>query len=171
MQGKSISPTGSSPLEYQAKPASRILVVEDDPDIRRINAVALHRAGYHVDTAEDGLAGWKVLKVLKPVRHAPENYDLLITDHDMPGLTGLALVQKLRTAHMTLPVIMATGNFPVEDLLGRYSWLQPAFTLLKPYSIKVLLGTVEAVLRTTGAARRLIMPAAKPGPLAATNFL
>jgi hypothetical protein len=72
---------------------------------------------------------------------------------------------------MTLPVIMATGNFPVEDLLGRYSWLQPAFTLLKPYSIKVLLGTVEAVLRTTGAARRLIMPAAKPGPLAATNFL
>lgn len=145
-------PTGSLSLQCQVKPAHRILVVEDEPDIRRINAVALQRAGYQVDTAKDGLAGWKALNA---VRQVPENYDLLITDHDMPGLTGLALVKKLRDAHMVLPIIMATGKLPVEDLINRYSWLQPAVTLMKPYSIKALLRTVKAVLRT-------ITPSSKP---------
>jgi DNA-binding response OmpR family regulator len=163
MIDRNASPTGSSP-ESQAKPARRILVVEDDCDIRRINAVALQRAGYRVDTAKDGLVGWKALRA---IRHAPESYDLLITDHDMPGLTGLALVKKLRAAHMMLPIIMATGKFPIEDLINRYSWLQPAVTLAKPYSIKALVGTVEAVLRTADVARKLVTPTSKPGPLAA----
>jgi DNA-binding response OmpR family regulator len=160
MQDKSMLPTGSLPLQCQAKMAHRILVVEDEPDIRRINAVILHRAGYHVDTAVDGLAGWKALQA---VRHAPENYDLLITDHDMPGLTGLALVKKLRDAHMALPIIMATGELPMEDLMNRYTWLQPAVTLMKPYSTKALLRTVKAVLRT-------ITPSSKPA-LAGTLHL
>jgi DNA-binding response OmpR family regulator len=151
MTDRNASPTGSLPFQGQAKPARRILVVEDDPDIRRINTLALQHAGYHVDTAVDGLAGWKVLQA---VRHTPENYDLLITDHDMPGLTGLALIQKSRDARMTLPVIMATGKLPMEDLMSRYSWLQPAVTLIKPYSVIELLKTVETILHT-------IMPSPK----------
>jgi two-component system phosphate regulon response regulator OmpR len=127
----------------KADPPRRILVVEDEPDIRRINAVVLHRAGYHVDTAEDGKEGWKA------VSHAPDSYALLITDHNMPGLTGLALVKKLRDARMTLPVIMATAALPEVDLFDRYPWLQPAVALLKPYSAGELLGTVERVLRAT----------------------
>jgi two-component system phosphate regulon response regulator OmpR len=133
----------SAPARFEASPPRRILVVEDEPDIRRINAIVLHRAGYHVDTAEDGHAGWKA------VSHAPESYALLITDHNMPGLTGLALVKKVRDARMTLPVIMATGALPEVDLFDRYPWLQPAVALLKPYSIEQLLGTVEKVLRAT----------------------
>ena len=123
-------------LLCDASPPRNILVVDDDPDIRRINAMVLHRAGYHVDTAEDGHAGWHA------VSHAPESYALLITDHNMPGLTGLALVKKLRDARMTLPVIMATAALPEEDVFVRYPWLQPAVTLLKPYSAGQLLGTV-----------------------------
>ena len=79
--------------------------------------------------------------------HAPESYALLITYHNMPGLTGLALIKKLRDARMILPVIMATGALPSEDLFVRYPWLQPAVALLKPYSVEQLLGTVEKVLR------------------------
>jgi CheY-like chemotaxis protein len=110
MRGKNTSQTreqagGSSPC--QAPQPHRILVVEDEPDLRLLNAEVLKTSGYKVDTAEDGKAGWKVLHA---VRHAPESYDLLITDHEMPGLTGLALVQKVRAASMTLPVIMATGR-------------------------------------------------------------
>jgi len=127
-------------LTLQTNPLRRILVVEDEPDIRRLNAVALNRAGYHVDTAEDGLAGWKALHA---VRHAPESYHLLITDHDMPGLTGLALVKKLRAARMAMPVIMASGTSSTEDMFIRYPWLQPAAMLVKPYSMEQLLGTVE----------------------------
>jgi len=167
MTNRNVSPAGNSPLKCQAKPARRVLVVEDDRDIRRINAVILHRAGYHVDTAEDGLAGWKALQA---THHAPESYDLLITDHDMPGLTGLALVKKLRAAHMVLPIIMVTGKLPMEELMRRYSWLQPAVTLIKPYSIKALLGTVEALLRTTDAALKLITPSPKSKSRAAIAF-
>jgi two-component system phosphate regulon response regulator OmpR len=145
MKGKTISPNAETApsLSNGAGPLRRILVVEDEPDIRRINAIVLHRAGYHVDTAEDGKEGWRA------VSHAPESYALLITDHNMPGLTGLALVKKLRDARMTLPVIMATGTLQEAELFDRYSWLQPAVALLKPYSVEQLLGTVEKVLRAT----------------------
>jgi DNA-binding response OmpR family regulator len=130
-------------------------VVDDEPDIRRLNAEVLESSGYHVDTAEDGLAGWKALHA---VRHAPESYALLITDHDMPGLSGLALVKKLRAARIALPVIMATGTLPTNDLLTRYPWLQPVATLIKPYSIEQLLGTVEKVLRATASPGEGIAP-------------
>src|SRR5450631_4102941 len=142
--------SASAPVQLQTRPPRRILVVEDEPDIRQLNAEVLKNSGYVVDTAEDGNAGWEALHA---TRHAPESYALLITDHDMPGLSGLALVKKARAARIALPVIMATGTLPPEDLFIRYPWLQPAATLVKPYSIEQLLGTVEAVLRTTDGAR------------------
>jgi DNA-binding response OmpR family regulator len=76
----------------------------------------------------------------------------------MPGLSGLALVKKLRAARIVLPVIMATGTLPTEDLFTRYPWLPPAATLVKPYSIEQLLGTVKAVLRMSSGIRAEIAP-------------
>ncbi len=128
----------------------RILVVDDEPDIRYLNAKVLINSGYEVDTAEDGQVGWKA------VSHSPESYALLITDHNMPGLTGLALVKKLREARITLPVVMATAALPSEDLFARYPWLQPAALLLKPYTIEELLGTVKQFLHAPDGARRPI---------------
>jgi DNA-binding response OmpR family regulator len=130
-------------------------VVENQPDIRRLNAEALGSSGYEVVTAEDGLAGWKALHA---ARHAPESYALLVTDHDMPGLTGLALVKKVRAARMALPVIMATRTLPTEDLMNRYPWLRPVASLVKPYSAGQLIGMVEAVLRTADGVYEQIMP-------------
>jgi DNA-binding response OmpR family regulator len=115
----------------------RILVVDDDGDIRRLNAGVLRCSGYQVNDAEDGAAGWEALYA--------NGYDLLITDHDMPKLTGLDLLKKLRAAHMELPVIMATGTLPPGEL-AQSPWLQPATTLLKPYSVEELLTTVREVL-------------------------
>ncbi|HEX5399686.1 MAG TPA: response regulator [Verrucomicrobiae bacterium] len=145
----------SAPFQRRMQPPHRILVVEDEPDLRQLNFEVLESSGYHVDTAEDGLAGWKALHA---TRHAPESYALLITDHDMPGLSGLALVKKARAARMALPVIMATGRLLPEDLFARYDWLQPVAALIKPYSIEQLLGTVEAVLRTADGSRAEISP-------------
>jgi DNA-binding response OmpR family regulator len=76
----------------------------------------------------------------------------------MPGLSGLALIKKLRAARIALPVIMATGTLPTEDLFTRYPWLPPAATLVKPYSIEQLLGTVKAVLRMANGIRAQIAP-------------
>jgi DNA-binding response OmpR family regulator len=151
----------SAPVQCRTSPPRRILVVDDEPDIRRLNAEVLESSGYHVDTAEDGLAGWKALHA---VRHAPESYALLITDHDMPGLSGLALVKKLRAARIDLPVIVATGTLPTEDLFTRYPWLPPAATLVKPYSIEQLLGTVKAVLRMSSGIHAEIAPPPKWPP-------
>jgi DNA-binding response OmpR family regulator len=139
----------SAALQSRTSPPRRILVVDDEPDIRRLNAEVLQNSGYHVDTAEDGKAGWEALHA---TRHSPESYALLITDHDMPGLSGLALIKKVRAASMALPVIIATGTLPTEDLMNRYPWLPPVAMLVKPYSVQQLLGTVEAVLRTTDGA-------------------
>jgi DNA-binding response OmpR family regulator len=147
----------NAPVRCRTIPPRRILVVEDEPDLRRLNVEVLESSGYVVDTAANGLAGWKTLHA---TRHSPESYALLITDHDMPGLSGLALVKKLRAARVALPVIMATGILPTEDLFIRYPWLQPAAALVKPYSIEQLLGTVELVLHATVGVRLEISPPA-----------
>ena len=144
-----------APVQYQTSAPRRILLVDDEPDIRRLNAEVLQTFGYLVDTAGDGKAGWEALQA---TRHAPESYALLITDHDMPGLSGLALVKKARAARMALPVIMAIGTLPVEDLINRYRWLQPVATLAKPYSIGQLLRTVKAVLHRADDAHVQIAP-------------
>jgi DNA-binding response OmpR family regulator len=123
----------------------RILVVDDDRDICLLSADVLTRSGYHVDTAPDGEAGWKALHA---VSHDPDSYDLLITDHEMPGLSGLDLVKKLRAARLALPVILSSGRLPLEEL-QRHAWLEIAATLVKPYTNDEMLGTVKAVLRAS----------------------
>ena len=115
-----------------------ILVVEDDPQLRRLNSLLLSRSGYDVDGADDGAAGWEALQAV--------SYDLLITDHLMPTLTGLELLIKVHGAGITLPVIMATGT-PPEDAFQLRPWLRPAATLIKPYLVADLLRTVRRVLR------------------------
>jgi two-component system chemotaxis response regulator CheY len=132
----------ATPLR-QAKPSNRILVVDDDISIREFSAVMLTTSGYQVDTAEDGAVGWEAL-------HA-SSYDLLITDNDMPKVSGVELVKKLRFARMTLPVVMATGNIPTEALNWNPS-LQLAATLAKPFTLGELLRTVKKILRTAECA-------------------
>jgi DNA-binding response OmpR family regulator len=153
MQDNKISQTEESagaPLPRQRKPAHRILVVEDDLTICQLNADVLRHFGYQVDAAEDGAAAWDTLQ--------RNRYDLMVTDNDMPKVSGVELLHKLHAAHMALPVILATGK-PPQDEFTQYPWLQPAALLLKPYSFHELLGTVQQVLRATGPAGE---PAAPP---------
>jgi len=128
MKDNQISPVCEStlaPFQFQAKLPCRILVVEDDTDIRRYSAQALMGSGYDVEAAEDGAAAWETLQA--------KAFNLLITDNNMPRLTGVELVRKLRSARMALPVIMATGRLPVEALAKNPS-LQLAALLPKPFS-------------------------------------
>jgi len=111
----------------------RILVVDDDEDIRRFNAEALTGSGYHVDAAVDGAKGWEALNA--------DRYDLLITDNSMPNLTGVELIKKLNDARIPVRVILASGVPPAEE-----SELRLAATLPKPFSLEELLGTVKKVL-------------------------
>ncbi|MGB7746875.1 MAG: response regulator [Verrucomicrobiia bacterium] len=124
-------------------PPRRILLVDDDIDLRQLYTNVLVRSGYRVDTAEDGASGWKALNA--------GCYDLLITDNTMPRVTGLDLIKKLRSEDMTLSVILASGTAPTEEL-NRCPWLKLDAVLPKPFSIGELLETVRAVLRATDSA-------------------
>jgi DNA-binding response OmpR family regulator len=117
-------------------PRCRILVVDDDGDIRRFNAEALSGSGYHVDTAVDGAEGWETLK--------GNHYDLLITDNNMPKLSGIELIKKLNAACIPMRVILASGVSHAEE-----TDLRLAATLPKPFTLDELLGTVKKVLGET----------------------
>jgi len=143
MKGTETSHAGepaSIPLQSHTNPPDRILVVEDDLFFRRLSTEVLLRAGYEVEAAIDGAAAWQALNT--------DSYDLLITDNSMPKVSGVELLKKLRGARMALPVIMATGTLPEEEFT-RYPWLQPAATLLKPYTAEEMLRMVKKVLRET----------------------
>jgi DNA-binding response OmpR family regulator len=144
-------PEVSANAHRQGEPNLRqhILVVDDDPLIRRLNSEILTCSGYHVDTAEDGAIAWEILYA--------SNYDLLITDHNMPNVSGLDLLKKIHATRLALPVIMATGTLPAWEL-SHSPWLQPAAVLLKPYTFDELLGTVKNVLRATIPASDVLAP-------------
>jgi DNA-binding response OmpR family regulator len=124
-------------LLCQASPPHRILVVDDEPLVRNLNTRMLIDSGYHVDAVEDGAVAWDALQV--------NRYDLLVTDNNMPKMSGVELITKLHAARIVLPVIMATGGSPHQEFI-RQPWLQPAATLLKPYTVAEFLGTVRSVL-------------------------
>ena len=150
MNAETISPAGAQArvlLACPTNPPQRILVVDDDSDVRQLSTRALVCSGYQVDAAEDGAAAWEALQL--------KAFNLLITDHDMPRLTGVDLIKKLRSAHISLPVILATGRLPAMELVQNPS-LQLAALLPKPFSVVDLLETVRMVLHA--AAADLIAP-------------
>jgi CheY-like chemotaxis protein len=157
MKDDKIPPTGeraSASLEGRTNLPHRILVVDDDASIRQWSAVALVRSGYHVDAAEDGAAGWEALQA--------KHYDLVITDNMMPKVTGVEMVNMLRGQGATLPVILASGAIPTEEL-KRHPWLEINAILPKPYTVAELLGAVKEILRAIGGAHEQI-PMPMNGP-------
>lgn len=123
------------------KSTNRILVVDDEASVRHLTTEMLVRAGFEVDAAPDGAAGWEALQT--------KRYDLVITDNFMPKVTGIEMVKKLHAANMQLPVIMATAIFPQEEFI-LHPWLQAIPTLLKPFRSAKLLSTVKKVLSVSG---------------------
>ena len=130
-------PAVEAPNRGPARPAHRILLVEDDSTILQFSVLVLVRAGYQVRAVEGAQAAWEALQ--------SRSYDLLITDNQMPGLSGLELVSKLRSAQLGLPVVVASGGIDGEEL-AQNQRLQPAIALPKPFSADQLLETVAEAL-------------------------
>jgi len=134
----------SAPLQCKTNPSHRILVVEDDVVMLHINVKVLTKSGYKVDGAEDGAVAWDALQL--------NGYDLLVTDNEMPNVSGVDLLKKLYAARMALPVIMVSEAMPTAEL-SRQPWLQIEAALHKPYVVSELLATVRNVLLANGEAR------------------
>jgi len=85
-------------------------------------------------------------------------------------LTGIELIKKVHATRLALPVIMATGKFPLDEFT-RHPQLQPAVTLLKPYTFDELVGAVQMVLlATAGAGEETMSRSNRPAQPSATSL-
>lgn len=116
----------------------RILVVDDDLVLGLYHAQILLDAGFEVDTAEDGDAGWRAI--------GANQYDLVITDNNMPKVTGIELAKRLRCEGHELAVILVSGALPAEEI-KRNPWLRLSAAMAKPFTAAQLLATVKLALQ------------------------
>ncbi|NCC31371.1 MAG: GAF domain-containing protein [Chloroflexia bacterium] len=92
------APSPSQPPLAQAR---RLLVVEDDPSVRRVLVRQIQRLGYHVTEAADGATALALL--------AAQHFDLLCTDLGMPGLSGWQLIDRVRMQYPDLTLVLISG--------------------------------------------------------------
>jgi CheY-like chemotaxis protein len=121
----------------QTNPANRVLVVDDEPDVRLLNTEVLRKSGYRVENAADGLFALQTLKT--------ERYDLVIVEQEMSTVTGLELIKALRSEKVMLPAVLVMGNIQAKKL-NLNPWLQVQAILFKPYTVPELVRTVKHVL-------------------------
>jgi two-component system alkaline phosphatase synthesis response regulator PhoP len=120
-------------------PTKTILVADDEVHIVQVVAIKLRNNGYTVVTASSGA------EALEIIRQTP--CDAVITDYQMPGMTGIELIEKLRNdpATAATPVIMLTARgFAVDH--EQKEKLAIAHCLSKPFSPRELLASLEETL-------------------------
>jgi len=119
-----------------------VLVADDEVHIVQVVAMKLRNNGFEVVTADNGSDAYKICCEEKP--------DIIVTDYQMPGLTGIELIEKIRgtPGFENVPVIMLTARgFAVDD--EQKEKLNIAECLSKPFSPKELLSHVESVLQSS----------------------
>jgi len=125
----------------------KILVVDDEPDVRNFLAACLEDAGFNVEIAVDGLDALEKVEVFIP--------DLMTLDMVMPGLSGIKVIRKLREKEKwaKLPVIVITahardemGSEQIKGFNALTSGLRPRITMEKPISPANLVKTICQIL-------------------------
>jgi len=117
----------------------KVLVVDDEIHIVHVVTIKLRNNGYDVVSASDGAEAYELACSEKP--------DIVVTDYQMPVMSGLELIEKLRATPQTadVPVIMLTArSFAVQE--QQKQQLKISKCLSKPFSPKELLRDIEDVL-------------------------
>jgi DNA-binding response OmpR family regulator len=121
---------------------ARVLLVDDDPSLLDVLAMAFADAGHAVETAPDGRQALALLKA--------GAFDLVVSDVVMPALDGLTLVRRLREAGDAIPVLLLTSrDTELDEALGLE--LGADDYVAKPFSTRILLARVAALLRRQAA--------------------
>ena len=115
-----------------------ILVVEDDPNARRLMRAVLERAEYSVSTAENGSAALELMDT--------QHVDLIVLDVMMPGMDGYALTSELRVSGSEIPILMVTAKqLPADKRMGFLVGTDDYMT--KPVDTEEMLLRIKALLR------------------------
>jgi CheY-like chemotaxis protein len=117
----------------------KVLVVDDEVHIVHVVAIKLRNNGYEPITAGNGQEAYELA--------CREQPDIIIADYMMPVMSGLELLEKLRSNEQTkdIPFVLLTArNFAIEDI--KQQQLQISQCITKPFSPKELLRTIEDIL-------------------------
>jgi two-component system phosphate regulon response regulator PhoB len=125
--------------------AKNLLIIEDERDLAEMLAYNLRKAGYTVNIEFDGTAG------LAAIRRDPP--DLVILDLMLPGIQGAEVARQVRTTPATarLPILMLTAKAEESDQVAGLATGADDY-VTKPYSTKVVIARVEALLRRAAGA-------------------
>jgi CheY-like chemotaxis protein len=133
-----------------------VLVAEDDPDMRRLVAALLRAAGHKVAEARDGM---EIIDRIESTIWAerPELFDVIVSDVNMPGLSGLDVLAALRCTHFSTPVILITA-YGDDDTRAEARDLGAAEFLdkpLDPHALRIAVERATARLLAGGRKREV----------------
>jgi CheY-like chemotaxis protein len=133
----------NSPIDEAVK-HPRILIAEDDPEMRRLLMWRLRNAGFETVECADG---WQLLDHLgNPVLSGePDDYDMIVSDIRMPGVTGLEVLEGIHETEWFVPMILITA-FGNEDVHRRARELGAAGMFDKPFDIDDLIKQIRKIL-------------------------
>jgi diguanylate cyclase (GGDEF)-like protein len=137
----------------------RVLVVDDEEHIRKIVKFQLERAGYVVDTAEDGVEALKSVEASHP--------DLVLLDLMMPNMDGYEVCRRLKSNYQTshIPVIMVTAKADLENKLQGFEDGANDY-IAKPFAVTELLVRIRNVLQWSQLQRQANPLTGLPGNVA-----
>jgi two-component system chemotaxis response regulator CheY len=127
-------------------PNIKILIVDDMAAMRKILKTLLAQLGYkNVDEAEDGKQALEILK------QNPDKYGLVITDWNMPNMTGIELVQEIRKDEKLkhLPILMVTAEAKKENVLMAIKAGVNNY-IVKPFTAETLKEKIEKIFSSLG---------------------
>jgi CheY-like chemotaxis protein len=138
------APVRSSPPLGNASPAAsarprKLLLAEDEEPVSRIVTALLRREGHKVVLATDGHNAWEQLAA------APGDFDAVIMDLNMPGLSGLELARRARALPYDRPLVVMSGRV-TEDERTELARLRIDAIINKPFTIEMLRAMLESVL-------------------------
>ncbi len=121
---------------------ARLLVVDDEPNIRELLSTSLRFAGFEVHTAADGAEALRQAEATRP--------DLVVLDVMLPDLDGFAVTRRLRERGREVPVLFLTAKDDVADRVNGLTVGGDDY-VTKPFSLEEVVARIRAVLRRTGA--------------------
>lgn len=126
----------SSPAE------ARLLVVDDEPNIRDLLASSLRFAGFDVLSAEDGASAYRTA--------TEENLDLIVLDVMLPDMDGFTVTRRLREAGISIPVLFLTARDDMRDKIQGLTVGGDDY-VTKPFGLEEVVARIRAILRRTMA--------------------
>jgi two-component system OmpR family response regulator len=122
---------------------TRVLIVDDEPNIRDLLATSLRFAGFDIKTAANGTAAVAAVTESEP--------DIILLDVMLPDMNGFSVTKKLRSAGIQAPILFLTARDEVEDKITGLTVGGDDY-LTKPFSLDEVVARIQAILRRTKSA-------------------